>query len=54
MKTGDLENTLAAIQQTIKNFVPHIPFEYRFMDEAYAQLYKSDSGWGRHLLFLPY
>jgi putative ABC transport system permease protein len=46
VKTGDLENTLAAIQQTIKNFVPHIPFEYRFMDEAYAQLYQSEQRLG--------
>jgi putative ABC transport system permease protein len=46
VKTGDLDNTLAAIQQTIKNFVPHIPFEYRFMDEAYAQLYQSEQRLG--------
>jgi putative ABC transport system permease protein len=47
LKTGDLENTLAAIGQTIKNFVPHIPFEYRFMDEAYAQLYQSEQRLGQ-------
>jgi putative ABC transport system permease protein len=47
IKTGELENTLAAVQRTVKKFLPHIPFEAHFMDEAYEQLYKSEKRLGQ-------
>jgi putative ABC transport system permease protein len=47
VKTGDLENTLAAIQKTVKGILPHLTFEYRFMDEAYKQLYQSEKRLGQ-------
>lgn len=47
VKTGELENTLATIQKTIKGIVPQLAFEYRFMDEAYDQLYQSEKRLGQ-------
>ncbi len=43
----DLDNTLAHIERTMKTHIPNIPFEYQFMDESYAQLYKSEKRFGK-------
>jgi putative ABC transport system permease protein len=47
VKMDEPEKTLAYIQQTMKTIAPHFPFEYRFMDEAYNQLYKSEKRFGQ-------
>ncbi len=47
VKMSELDNTLAYIQQTLKSIVPQAPFEYRFMDEAYNQLYQSERQFGQ-------
>jgi putative ABC transport system permease protein len=47
VRTGELENSLASISKTIRNLVPQVPFEYRFMDEAYERLYQSEKTLGQ-------
>ncbi len=47
LKTGNLENTLDHIQRTVKSLLPQYSFEYRFMDEAYTQLYQSEKRLGQ-------
>jgi ABC-type antimicrobial peptide transport system permease subunit len=44
IKTGseNLENTIEAIKQKWKKLSPNAPFEYDFMDERFASLYKSE------------
>lgn len=38
-----LSQTIAAIGEQWKKMVPHRPFEYRFMDDAFNQLYESEN-----------
>ncbi|MEO0331060.1 MAG: FtsX-like permease family protein, partial [Bacteroidota bacterium] len=49
MKVGmdDWENTLAYVRQTFISIAPSIPFEYRFLDESYNQLYQSEQHLGQ-------
>jgi putative ABC transport system permease protein len=47
VRTGEVENTLVSIQKTIQGILPQIPFEYRFMDEAYERLYQSEKRLGQ-------
>ena len=44
-----MDNSAAAIshiQQTLKTILPKMPFEHRFMDESYNQLYESEKRFG--------
>jgi putative ABC transport system permease protein len=42
VKTGDLANTLAGIEDTWKNITSGSPFKYSFLEEDFASLYKSE------------
>jgi putative ABC transport system permease protein len=42
LQTDDLQGALAHIEKTWRTFVPSRPFEYVFLDEIYAQLYRSE------------
>jgi putative ABC transport system permease protein len=47
VKTRDAERTLAGIQKTVKDLLPGLAYEHRFMDEAYAQMYASERRLGQ-------
>ncbi len=41
--TGNIQQTLTALESLHSNLNPAFPFEYRFIDSEYDQLYKSES-----------
>src|SRR5690606_34282092 len=41
--SGNITVALAEIETTWKKFLPEIPFEYRFLDDRYANLYESEN-----------
>ena len=43
----DLDGALAHIQQTMKTLLPQMPFEHRFLDDSYNQLYQSEKRFGQ-------
>lgn len=42
VSNNDIQNTIASIENVYKKFNPTYPFEYEFMDEQYAALYRSE------------
>ncbi len=42
LKTADINNTIAFINDTWKRFVPAYPIDYQFMDETYGKMYKNE------------
>lgn len=42
VNSSDIQNTIAGIENVYKKFNPTYPFEYEFMDEQYAALYRSE------------
>jgi len=42
VRSTDIQNTIAGIQDVYKKFNPAYPFDYNFMDEQYAALYRSE------------
>jgi ABC-type antimicrobial peptide transport system permease subunit len=42
IKPGNLEESLAAVQQKWAEVMPGAPFEYNFMDDALAKMYKTE------------
>ena len=46
VKGNNLENTLQYVKQTWNNFSPGHPFDYSFMDNDFAALYKSEKTTG--------
>ncbi len=38
----DIPNTIATIENTWKEFLPEVPFEYHFLDENFDDLYKAE------------
>ncbi|MFC3415379.1 ABC transporter permease [Algoriphagus hitonicola] len=42
VKSGDMKQTLASIQQVAEELNPLFPFSYQFMDENYARMYQDD------------
>jgi putative ABC transport system permease protein len=40
--SGNMPSTLAHIEATWKKFLPETPFEYSFLDERFADLYRSE------------
>ncbi|GAA0881271.1 ABC transporter permease [Algoriphagus jejuensis] len=40
--SGNPNGTLASLEEVWKKFVPERPFNYRFIDQEYAQLYRSE------------
>ena len=46
MNMEDAENTIAYIQNTLKKVLPELPFEHRYLDESFNQLYESEKRFG--------
>lgn len=46
MNMEDGENTIAYIQNTLKTVLPQLPFEHRYLDESFNQLYQSEKRFG--------
>ncbi|HKZ66239.1 MAG TPA: ABC transporter permease [Chitinophagaceae bacterium] len=42
LKTADIKNTIAYINTTWNKFSPGYPLDYKFMDESYGKMYKSE------------
>jgi len=42
LKAGDLPHTLTLVKNTYNRLAPGYPFEYRFLDQNFDQLYKTD------------
>ena len=42
LQTADIKNTLASINRIWNNFSPAYPLDYKFMDETYGTMYKSE------------
>ncbi len=49
LKAADVQNTLAFINNKWNQFVPAYPLEYKFMDESYDAMYKSEERLGNLL-----
>jgi putative ABC transport system permease protein len=43
LKTADVQNTISYINQIWNKFSPQYPLDYKFMDETYEQMYKSET-----------
>jgi putative ABC transport system permease protein len=43
LKTADVQKTIAYINETWNKFSPQYPLDYKFMDETYEQMYKSET-----------
>ena len=42
VKAADISNTIAFINNTWNKFSPDYPLEYKFLDESFSQMYKSE------------
>lgn len=42
VKSSNIQNTIASLEDVYKKFNPDYPFDYNFMDEQYAALYRSE------------
>jgi putative ABC transport system permease protein len=42
VKTADLKNTIAHMNETWKKFAPAYPLNYKFIDESFGEMYKSE------------
>jgi putative ABC transport system permease protein len=47
IKPGNYAETIAAVQNTWKQFAPQLPFDYSFMDAEFDALYKADQTMGK-------
>ncbi|MEM9664631.1 MAG: ABC transporter permease [Bacteroidota bacterium] len=47
VRPQEMPATLAFVAETMAQFSPEYPFEYRFLDEAYAQMYEAEVKQGR-------
>ena len=50
LKTADIKNTIAYINNTWNKFSPGYPIDYKFMDETYGKMYKNEEKLGSLLL----
>jgi len=46
ISSRNIENTLSFIENKFKEFAPHAPFEYRFLDEEIAEMYLEEDRLG--------
>ncbi len=46
MNMEDSENTIAYIQNTLKTVLPELPFQHRYLDESFNQLYQAEKRFG--------
>lgn len=51
VKGDDMPGTLAFIETKWKQLLPNRPFEYRFLDEDYARMYKTETQLGKIMNF---
>jgi putative ABC transport system permease protein len=42
VKGTDLAKTISSVEDKWKKMIPHMPFEYRFLDEDYEELYRAE------------
>ncbi|HEX8678216.1 MAG TPA: FtsX-like permease family protein, partial [Segetibacter sp.] len=49
LKTADIKNTLAYLTNTWNKYTPEYPLDYKFMDESFAEMYKSEDKLSRLL-----
>lgn len=42
VKTAGIENSLAHVKNVWNKFSPHYPLDYKFLDESYEKMYKSE------------
>jgi len=42
ISSDDMAGTISFVESTLHRIVPGVPFEYRFLDDAYDKLYKSE------------
>ncbi len=47
LKTGDVSKSLDEIESIWQKFVPDVPFEYRFLDDVFARMYRAEKQMGR-------
>ncbi|MBC2839393.1 ABC transporter permease [Robiginitalea sp. SC105] len=47
MAPGDLESTLAQVEQQFHEMAPGMPFSYTFLDESFDQMYRQEQRMGR-------
>jgi putative ABC transport system permease protein len=52
LSTQNLSSTLKQIENTWKTFAPDRPVQYSFLDETFAQLYKSESNFQKIFIVL--
>ena len=46
MNMENPENTIAYVQNTLKTVMPQLPFEHRYLDESFNQLYQAEKRFG--------
>ena len=42
ISTGDISTTITSVQEKLSSLLPNMPFEYGFLDEGFASLYKTE------------
>ncbi len=47
VRATEMDQSLTHIQQTFKALAPKLPFDLRFMDQAYSQMYESEKRFGQ-------
>jgi putative ABC transport system permease protein len=47
VEAEDITGTIGLLQKEWKNFLPHQPFEYAFLDERFADMYQTEQRIGR-------
>ena len=47
VETEDISGTIGLLQKEWKKFLPYQPFEYRFLDERFADMYQAEQRIGR-------
>jgi putative ABC transport system permease protein len=47
MNTEDISGTIALLQKEWKKFLPYQPFEYRFLDDRFTAMYRTEQRIGR-------
>ena len=47
IKSEDIPNTISFLRESWNELVPHYPFNYRFLDASFSNLYQSDARFGK-------
>jgi putative ABC transport system permease protein len=51
LTTENLDQTIANLESTWRQFFPDLPFEYYFLDDDFARLYRTEEAWGQAIGF---